>query len=982
MKPVSAILIFLLSNVITFQASSQVVPSTKYSTKDGLIADRITAITQDSSGMMWFGSHYGICRYNGQKFETIKLPEHQNNKYVTTISANKSEVQAGFLFNGGAIKYKRGKAIPFTNGSDTYGTNEVSAIFNDSTGRTWIVSSHKLYVAVGDHLQPVFDFTKINNWNAVVWHLYVNDKTIWAGSTNGLYILKEHDKIIRLIDLKYAGSSIFSLTKDHYNNIWVGASNAKSVDIFLHGKLDYTICKKLYSNVTNNGVKFSGNAYSGFWGVDSKGLFNIDTNANINRFPGVIDPLSNTSCIFADRENNIWVANDPGVTKISKTNSKTFFFEELSAAGGHLINLGKNQIIATNSKYLYKLYNDQLQKLPEFRTKKDYENLGVVVPLSDNEYLVSRYFNGFWRLKYKGGKLITSSYIKEFDRRPVNLVTYINDKSNNFWIGGLNCFIRIKDGVIQENVSIKNLNTPLHITSLAIDEKDSILWLGENTNGVYKIKYSYVNGRYHYVLLHHLNKNNGLTDPFVRSLLLDNQKNLWIGTRYGGVFTYSSVNNNNLIKSFADKNKMLCTRTMKIVEEPGKAIWFASCSGVYRFLLKKEAWEHFDIGSGLPSAEVFSIAIDTLAKKVWALTLEGITTIEYDTKKTTVPPPVANITAITVLGQPDTTALISENKTNHYSSSRNSIGFGFSGSSFIDEKKILYRYKLEGYEKNWSHPTFNNNITYASLPPGNYTFKVIAANANGLWSPEAASFNFLIIRPFYKESWFLVILLFVTGLIIYLIQIYRLQQKMKLQKLRLHIARDLHDDVGSALGSINLLSQTAGRKLEKASAPEEISGTLEKIGHSAQTTLEAMDDIIWSINPEKDTWQDLLVRMKEFAIPLTEAKEIFLDLNSDAGDYNRLPVFLRRNVFLIFKEVITNSVKHADSSKIQVDIKIRDDRFFMMIKDDGKGFDINNKNNRNGIHNLHNRAALVKGKLEIISSSGKGTTIKFYCPLR
>ncbi|MGI8601117.1 MAG: sensor histidine kinase, partial [Chitinophagaceae bacterium] len=232
------------------------------------------------------------------------------------------------------------------------------------------------------------------------------------------------------------------------------------------------------------------------------------------------------------------------------------------------------------------------------------------------------------------------------------------------------------------------------------------------------------------------------------------------------------------------------------------------------------------------------------------------------------------------------------------------------------------------------------------------------------------------------ESWFLVILLFVTGLIIYLIQIFRLQQKMKLQKLRLHIARDLHDDVGSALGSINLLSQTAGRKLKKPSTPEEISGTLEKIGFSAQTTLEAMDDIIWAINPEKDTWQDLLIRMKEFAFPLTEAKEIFLDLNSDAGDYNKLPVFLRRNVFLIFKEVITNSVKHANSSKIQVDIKVQNDRFFMMIKDDGKGFDINNKNNRNGIHNLHNRAALVKGKLEIISSSGKGTTIKFYCPLR
>ncbi|MDQ3551111.1 MAG: hypothetical protein M3413_06260, partial [Bacteroidota bacterium] len=87
MKPILAKLIILLLFLFHFfNTTSQVIPSTKYSTKNGLIADRITAITQDSSGMMWFGSHYGICRYNGQKFETIKLPEHQNNKYVTTIS--------------------------------------------------------------------------------------------------------------------------------------------------------------------------------------------------------------------------------------------------------------------------------------------------------------------------------------------------------------------------------------------------------------------------------------------------------------------------------------------------------------------------------------------------------------------------------------------------------------------------------------------------------------------------------------------------------------------------------------------------------------------------------------------------------------------------------------------------------------------------------------------------------------------------------
>ena len=131
-------------------------------------------------------------------------------------------------------------------------------------------------------------------------------------------------------------------------------------------------------------------------------------------------------------------------------------------------------------------------------------------------------------------------------------------------------------------------------------------------------------------------------------------------------------------------------------------------------------------------------------------------------------------------------------------------------------------------------------MNYASLPPGNYVFKVLAANAEGQWSSEPATFSFVIIRPFYKSP-VLAFLLITAGIfIIYVIRIQRLKQRYKIERIRLNIARDLHDDIGSTLGSINLLSKTATRKINNQTNTEEITPIFQKIGESAENTLEAM----------------------------------------------------------------------------------------------------------------------------------------------
>jgi hypothetical protein len=201
---------------------------------------------------------------------------------------------------------------------------------------------------------------------------------------------------------------------------------------------------------------------------------------------------------------------------------------------------------------------------------------------------------------------------------------------------------------------------------------------------------------------------------------------------------------------------------------------------VYAYDKKQERFRHYSSDKGLQNAEVFRLATEG-ENEVWALTTEGITRFAMDEKNITTPGPLVSFTAIIVEGEKDTAALYSTNKKLSY---HNSIGFVFTANSFIDEKKVLYKYQLEGFDKTWNKPTADNSINYTSLSPGKYKFRVLACNANGLWGVTASTFAFEIDSPFYRESWFIVACLLIPIVIFFTVKLIQLQQKIAIEKLR------------------------------------------------------------------------------------------------------------------------------------------------------------------------------------------------------
>jgi signal transduction histidine kinase len=200
---------------------------------------------------------------------------------------------------------------------------------------------------------------------------------------------------------------------------------------------------------------------------------------------------------------------------------------------------------------------------------------------------------------------------------------------------------------------------------------------------------------------------------------------------------------------------------------------------------------------------------------------------------------------------------------------------------------------------------------------------------------------------------------------------YRTRQKLKLQTLRNKIASDLHDDVGSTLSSISIFSQMA---LEETI---EVRPMLQTIGESSSKMLDAMADIVWTINPDNDQFEKIIMRMRSFAYELLGAKRIEFRFVADNHISSvRLSMEARRNLYLIFKEATNNLVKYADATQAMFSIKEDKGKLVMMIKDNGRGFDSHNESKGNGLRNMKKRAADLGGILLINSIPGTGTTIQ------
>jgi signal transduction histidine kinase len=345
------------------------------------------------------------------------------------------------------------------------------------------------------------------------------------------------------------------------------------------------------------------------------------------------------------------------------------------------------------------------------------------------------------------------------------------------------------------------------------------------------------------------------------------------------------------------------------------------------------------------------------------------------------PAPPVLITGVRVNGGVQSIADLGETEIRglELAASQNHVQIDFLGLAFGAGEALQYQYKLEGADEDWQALTTQRSVNYANLAPGAYRFLVRAMNVEGIFSPTEASVEFTILAPIWRRGWFLAIVALLVGLIAYALYRYRVARFLEIERVRTRIASDLHDDIGSNLTKIAILSEVAQQQFGR----EEPNGSpLSTVARISRESLDSMGDIVWAINPKRDTLRELLRRMRGFATDIFTSRNIEFSFHQPDQDLDlKLGPNVRRDVLLIFKETVNNAVRHSGCAKAEIELQIVGAALVLRVSDDGKGFDGAETDEGNGLVSMKRRAESLQGKLEIGSTAGQGTSIILRAPI-
>jgi signal transduction histidine kinase len=306
-------------------------------------------------------------------------------------------------------------------------------------------------------------------------------------------------------------------------------------------------------------------------------------------------------------------------------------------------------------------------------------------------------------------------------------------------------------------------------------------------------------------------------------------------------------------------------------------------------------------------------------------------------------------------------------KTVELSPDQNSFSISFASVDSANDSATYYI--LDGADKNWIEAAKQATINYTLLPPGRYDFKLKCDQQT-----ERTLLAIIIKVPFYLSSWFIILCCALFVGLAYLLHTLSIKRLLAVEAIRQKVSRDLHDDIGSTLSTINILSMMAKSKLMED--PVKASEYISKISGNSSRMMEAMDDIVWSINPMNDSMQKIFARMREFAAEVLESKDVEVKFHFDDRAHDvALNMEQRHDIFLIFKEAVNNIAKYANATQVSVDVALKGDKLLLIVKDNGIGFDVENADSGNGLNNMQKRAERLKGKFHILSQQNAGTTI-------
>ncbi|RCK74540.1 MAG: Sensory box histidine kinase [Ignavibacteriae bacterium] len=917
-----------------------------YTVKDGLIGNRIRALYQDSNGFLWIGTTEGISIFDGTNFTNCSIVDSVLLGRVICFLESKKDsnlIWVG-LENQGILKYSNGNFSRIEIDPINRDANSVLCFFEDADGRLWCGTGDGIYILNNG---KIFKLKNDTEWKTAKKIFQISDNLIIIVSDFNCVVYDISNKEWSTIQLNLLpGDYTVDAIMDSEKNIWIGTANGLLVRI-----MNQKILQVLKSE--HQHIKPLLDDGSGFiWAADLKGIWKIKKeNPLDNMFLTELNglPFRSSYVMHRDFEGNLWFGNFyDGLAKLENMNIVYFYFNNVRDA----VQYDGNIWVATNDK-LIKIFPkaSDVWSFKEFYLNIKDKSKKVEVITTDRNGNLYCSITDSAVFKFNLNNVIPI-FVEEYKQKNLVWGLYY-DKKGHLW-----CATQFKP---------YGFFTPFRKFF-----PKSIFQMSEGDE-VYKIFQS-------------------------------NDNTIWIGLYEGGLFTYSTDENHEII-NVKEVNEFKYKRVQSFYECNDSRIFIGTLrDGV--FILDSLGYKNLNITHGLPSNSVFDITADNHSlvwfatahgmcylnlrnpfqikvvpelfggsynkcgilsdEKVWGLSQHGIFIYSYRRDTLGLIPPPVYIKKMTVNGKE-----IKLQNEMEFSYDQNNCEIEYIGVSFKGEKAIRYEYIIDGENQNWQ-VTNNNKILFLSLKPGKYKFSVRAININDLVSTNPASITFTILPPFYRTWWFITSFIFLIFLMGYILYNYRVSQLLKIERLRTRVASDLHDEIATNLSSIAMFSKIVQDEA-KLNSP-----LLERIITLAKESVDSIRDIIWTIDTKTETIESLLVRFRDLIVPLCKVKMI--NLNFEIPPKEILPSMnlspeIRKNLWLILKEAVNNVCKHSGCSDLTIITNYSSGYLNIKIVDNGKGFDPNKITSGKGINSIKMRAKELKGKLIIKSERNIGTEL-------
>lgn len=978
-----------------------------WGTEKGFPGGSISAIVQTPDGYLWIGTDKGLVRFDGLNFR--KFEQATPNAFPVGPVANLLADGQGNLwvllrntkllrYHDGIFELSRGEA-----------ENGITAICRSTAGGV-LVSSLAKGTLMYDGVQfqriqsgPVYadpvarangvppdERSSSLSWStgvtshrlagstsAVVSIVATADSKIWLGTEDrGVFVLSE-GKTSELS--KWATSRrVTSFLPLEGNDLWIGTSQGvlhwNGANLTRSGVpsalLDVAVLSMIRDRDSNIWVATSG----GLIRVNSQGISGAG-----HRAEGAV------TAVFEDREGNLWLGGTSGIQRLRDSAFVTYSVADglpSESNGPIYVDTKGRTWFAPLEGGLHWIQAGQHRSVTADGLVSD-----VVYSISGNEdeLWVGRQRGGLTLLRSSGGSFAAKTYTHRDGLAENSVYAVHKSHDGTVWAGTLGGGVSaFRKGRFFTYTTANGLSSNT-VTSIT-ESLNGTVWIA-TSNGLS----AFSNGRWRIFTV-----KDGLPTADLNCLLVDSAGVLWIGSAAGVAFLSSDH-----VQVPTDVPELLHEPIFGIAEDRNGWLWIASSNHVLRVkrseLLGSASSDAnvraYGLTDGLLGTEGVkrhqSVVADSVGR-IWFSMNHGLSVVSPNRAVDNSAPTLVHVESVSMNGN-----VLDPRLPIRISAASQRITFDYVGLSLSSPERVRFRYRLDGFDHDWSEPTVIRTAIYTNLGPGSYRFRVTASNSDGLWNGAEAAVGFAVTPTLWQTWWFRLGLAICAGLAA--IGVYRLRMHQLTRVLnarfeerlseRTRIARELHDTLLQSLHGVMFQFQAVRNML--ARSPEKAVKTLDDAISSTRDVIAESRDAIHDLRSrpvaEEDLAQVLEAVGEELADAQGETEESPIFRVIQEGERQKLSPELQDEVHRIAREVMRNSFRHAGADHIEAEIRYDKDQFCLRLRDDGKGIhptvlQASRRPGHWGLPGVSERAERIGARLRIWSEAGAGTEVELMLP--